>query len=119
LDVESANNAEALMGFVTKTLKGMHRTPRARAKAAASRPSKKLAKIMETTQTPEVESDEEDWIFDCLCGLRGKIDDGEHSIGCGKCNRWLHSRCVGLLPEEAEKDDFHFVCNHCHVRKSF
>ncbi|KAL1891648.1 hypothetical protein Sste5346_007564 [Sporothrix stenoceras] len=56
---------------------------------------------------------EEEWAFDCICGLHGKIDDGQHSVSCEKCNIWQHSKCLGIDEQEAEKDDFHFVCNPC------
>lgn len=56
---------------------------------------------------------EEEWAFDCICGLHGKFDDGQHSVSCEKCNIWQHSRCLGIDEQEAEKDDFHFVCDPC------
>ncbi|KAK0383108.1 hypothetical protein NLU13_9021 [Sarocladium strictum] len=61
----------------------------------------------------ELEEEEEDWIFDCTCGLYGKIDDGKHSIACEKCNVWQHSKCTGISEPEAERQDFHFVCPRC------
>ncbi|KAH8177731.1 PHD-finger domain-containing protein [Sarocladium implicatum] len=61
----------------------------------------------------ELEAEEEDWIFDCTCGLYGRIDDGEHSIACERCNVWQHSKCIGINAEEAERQDFHFVCPRC------
>lgn len=57
--------------------------------------------------------EEEDWIFDCVCGLHGQVDDGEHSVACERCNVWQHSKCLGIAEEEAERDDFHFICKHC------
>ncbi|KIH90428.1 hypothetical protein SPBR_00420 [Sporothrix brasiliensis 5110] len=56
---------------------------------------------------------EDEWTFDCICGLHGKIDDGQHSVSCEKCSIWQHSRCLGIDEKEAEKDDFHFVCDPC------
>ncbi|KAL1865493.1 hypothetical protein Daus18300_007138 [Diaporthe australafricana] len=61
----------------------------------------------------ELEEEEEDWTFDCVCGLYGQVDDGEHSVACERCNVWLHSKCLGIDGKEAERDDFHFICNHC------
>lgn len=61
----------------------------------------------------ELEEEEEDWIFDCTCGLYGRIDDGKHSIACEKCNVWQHSKCTGISEAEAERQDFHFVCPRC------
>jgi hypothetical protein len=61
----------------------------------------------------ELEEEDEDWIFDCVCGVYGQIDDGTHSIACEKCSVWQHSKCVGVSEEEADHDDFHFVCNTC------
>lgn len=62
------------------------------------------------------ELNEEDWIFDCICGAYGQIDDGTHSIACERCNIWQHSKCVGVSREEAERDDFHFICKTCERR---
>ncbi|KAK2611353.1 hypothetical protein N8I77_004698 [Diaporthe amygdali] len=61
----------------------------------------------------ELEEEEEEWSFDCVCGLHGQVDDGEHSVACERCNVWLHSKCLGIDEDEAERDDFHFICNHC------
>lgn len=59
--------------------------------------------------------EEDEWIFDCaVCGMHGEnLDDGTHSIACEKCNIWQHSKCHGIREEDAEHDDFHFVCNDC------
>lgn len=62
--------------------------------------------------------EEDEWIFDCsVCGMHGEnLDDGTHSVACEKCNIWQHSKCHGIREEDAEREDFHFVCNDC-VRK--
>ena len=65
----------------------------------------------------ELEEEEEDWIFDCVCGAYGQVDDGSHSIACENCNVWLHSKCVGVAEEEADRDEFHFVCGSCRRRQ--
>lgn len=57
--------------------------------------------------------EEEDWVFDCICGVYGHIDDGTHSIACERCNIWQHSQCLGVTEEEAERAEFHFVCSSC------
>lgn len=59
---------------------------------------------------------EEDWIFDCICGAYGQIDDGTHSISCEECNVWQHSKCLGVSQAEAEREDFHFLCGTCRRR---
>ncbi|KKA30521.1 hypothetical protein TD95_003375 [Thielaviopsis punctulata] len=59
---------------------------------------------------------EDDWIFDCICGVHGQVDDGTHSLACEECNVWLHSKCVGVSQEEAEMSDFHFTCSSCQRR---
>ncbi|PGG95142.1 hypothetical protein AJ79_10230 [Helicocarpus griseus UAMH5409] len=66
----------------------------------------------------EALQDEEQWVFDCSgCGVHGEnLDDGSHIVACEKCNVWQHSKCLGIAQEEAEKDDFHFVCNDCKRR---
>ncbi|KAL4977507.1 hypothetical protein BDW66DRAFT_132478 [Aspergillus desertorum] len=64
-------------------------------------------------------SQEDEWIFDCSgCGVHGEnIDDGSHSVACEKCNVWQHSKCLGIKQEEAEREDFHFVCRDCRRRE--
>ncbi|KAI0111524.1 hypothetical protein F4814DRAFT_422783 [Daldinia grandis] len=66
----------------------------------------------------ELQEEEEDWIFDCVCGVYGQVDDGTHSIACERCNVWLHSKCVGISEEEADRDDFHFICKSCRRKSS-
>ncbi|KAL2020187.1 hypothetical protein VTK56DRAFT_8711 [Thermocarpiscus australiensis] len=64
----------------------------------------------------ELEEEEEDWIFDCVCGVYGQVDDGTHSVACERCNIWQHSKCLGINEEEADRDDFHFICSSCRRR---
>ncbi|KAJ4394251.1 hypothetical protein N0V93_003468 [Gnomoniopsis smithogilvyi] len=61
----------------------------------------------------ELEEEETEWVFDCICGLHGQVDDGEHSVACERCNVWQHSKCLGIDEAEAEREDFHFICKHC------
>ncbi|KAI6754403.1 hypothetical protein HG530_012917 [Fusarium avenaceum] len=61
----------------------------------------------------ELEDEEEDWIFDCTCGLYGQVDDGAHSVACERCNIWQHSKCVGLSEEAADQPEFHYICTSC------
>lgn len=61
----------------------------------------------------ELEDEETEWTFDCICGLHGQVDDGEHSVACERCNIWQHSKCLGIDETEAEREDFHFICKHC------
>ncbi|KAL8805647.1 MAG: hypothetical protein Q9200_005336 [Gallowayella weberi] len=63
-------------------------------------------------------AEEDTWTFDCAkCGIHGEnLDDGSHSVACEKCNVWQHSACLGISQAEAEKDDFHFVCQDCKRR---
>lgn len=74
------------------------------------------AEIERKKQALEELAEEEDWIFDCICGAYGQIDDGTHSIACDKCNIWQHSKCVGVSQAEADREDFHFICNTCDRR---
>ncbi|SLM38919.1 phd finger domain protein [Lasallia pustulata] len=62
---------------------------------------------------------EDEWFFDCSkCGVHGEnLDDGSHSVACEKCNVWQHSACLGISQADAEKDDFHFVCDDCKRRE--
>ncbi|KAM3486447.1 hypothetical protein MY3957_009759 [Beauveria namnaoensis] len=57
--------------------------------------------------------EEEDWSFDCVCGLHGQVDDGAHSVACERCNVWQHSKCVGIEEAEADRAEFHFICVSC------
>ncbi|PYI12415.1 hypothetical protein BO78DRAFT_3668 [Aspergillus sclerotiicarbonarius CBS 121057] len=64
-------------------------------------------------------SQEDQWIFDCSgCGVHGQnLDDGSHSVACENCNVWQHSKCLGIRKDEAEREDFHFVCEDCKRRE--
>ncbi|KAG6027230.1 hypothetical protein E4U41_000998 [Claviceps citrina] len=64
----------------------------------------------------DIEKEEEDWVFDCPCGLFGQIDDGAHSVACERCCVWQHSKCVGISEQEAEQHKFHFICESCQRR---
>ncbi|KAJ6445531.1 phd finger domain-containing protein [Purpureocillium lavendulum] len=73
-----------------------------------------LAEIEKNKQAlRDLEEEEEAWIFDCVCGLYGQVDDGTHSVACERCNVWQHSKCLGISEGEADRPDFHFVCNPC------
>lgn len=79
-------------------------------------------------------SQDDEWIFDCSgCGVHGENlvssraewewdftdidqDDGSHSVACEKCSVWQHSKCLGIGQDEAEREDFHFVCLDCKRR---
>ncbi|KAK0730597.1 hypothetical protein B0H67DRAFT_41436 [Lasiosphaeris hirsuta] len=79
---------------------------------------RRLAEIEKNKQAlKEIEEEEDDWIFDCTCGVYGQIDDGSHSVACERCNIWQHSQCLGINEEEAEQEDFHFVCEPCRKRE--
>jgi hypothetical protein len=57
---------------------------------------------------------DDSWYFDCVCGVHGQdLDDGSHSIACEKCSTWQHSKCNGISEQQAERDDFHFICQDC------
>ncbi|CAF9939363.1 MAG: hypothetical protein ALECFALPRED_008079 [Alectoria fallacina] len=64
-------------------------------------------------------AEDDEWIFDCSkCGVHGtNLDDGSHSVACEKCNVWQHSACLGFSQADAEKDDFHFICQDCKRRE--
>ncbi|GKU02254.1 hypothetical protein FLAG1_04461 [Fusarium langsethiae] len=65
----------------------------------------------------ELEEEEDDWIFDCSCGLYGQVDDGAHSVACERCNVWQHSKCMGLSEEAADLPEFHYICTSCTRRE--
>lgn len=78
---------------------------------------RRQAEIERNRQALEKLSQEgEEWVFDCVCGLFGQVDDGAHSVACEKCNVWQHSKCLGITEEEADRQDFHFVCQPCRRR---
>lgn len=60
-------------------------------------------------------SQDDQWIFDCSgCRVHGEnLDDGSHSVACERCNVWQHSKCLGIRQDEAEREDFQFVCMDC------
>ncbi|PHH77473.1 hypothetical protein CDD82_3495 [Ophiocordyceps australis] len=64
----------------------------------------------------DLEQEEEDWVFDCKCGLYGKVDDGSHSVACERCNVWQHSQCLGIDQQEADGPNFSFICSPCQRR---
>ncbi|KAF4123348.1 Chromosome segregation ATPase [Geosmithia morbida] len=75
------------------------------------------AEIQKSRQAlKDLEDEDEDWVFDCSCGLYGQVDDGAHSVACEKCNVWQHSKCLGISEGDAEKADFHFICDPCRRR---
>ncbi|KAJ4295762.1 hypothetical protein N0V88_004464 [Collariella sp. IMI 366227] len=88
---------------------------------AAARMSerRRLAEIERNKKAlQELEEEEEDWIFDCACGVYGQVDDGSHSVACERCNTWQHSKCLGIKEEEAEQEDFQFICSSCQRRET-
>lgn len=74
------------------------------------------AEIEKKKQALEELAEEDDWVFDCICGAYGQVDDGSHSISCEKCNVWQHTKCVGISEAAANRDDFHFICKTCKRR---
>ncbi|KAJ4203729.1 hypothetical protein NW767_005220 [Fusarium falciforme] len=65
----------------------------------------------------DLEEEEEDWVFDCICGLYGQVDDGSHSVACEKCNVWQHSKCLGIREADADRPEFQFICASCTRRE--
>lgn len=61
----------------------------------------------------DLEQEEDDWVFDCICGMHGHVDDGTHSVACERCNVWYHSKCLGISEEEADRPEFQFICKAC------
>ncbi|EWC44013.1 hypothetical protein DRE_01365 [Drechslerella stenobrocha 248] len=60
----------------------------------------------------ELETEDKDWVFDCVCGTHGlNYDDGSYSIACDKCGVWQHTECLGLPKPAAEENEF--VCDRC------
>lgn len=61
----------------------------------------------------ELENVDEDWVFDCICGAYGQVDDGSLSVECEKCKVWQHAKCIGVTKAQVNNDDYHFVCSTC------
>ena len=74
------------------------------------------AEIERKKQALEDLAEEEDLTFDCICGAYGQIDDCTDRIACEKCNTWHHTKCVGVSPTAANRDDVHFICKTCQCR---
>lgn len=90
------------------------------ASSASARMSerRRLAQIERNKKAlQELEEEEDDWIFDCACGVYGQVDDGTHSVACERCNTWQHSKCLGIDEQEADQEDFHFICSSCRRRE--
>ncbi|KAI1311556.1 hypothetical protein EDD11_003438 [Mortierella claussenii] len=77
----------------------------------------------ESTNHQGEQDEEEDWVFDCVCGVHGNnLDDGELMIACGKCNVWQHVAC--LKQEDAAQGKsaidwatVDFICPRCVVKE--
>ncbi|KAJ3575927.1 hypothetical protein NPX13_g3868 [Xylaria arbuscula] len=94
------------------------RRARSREERLKERQSRRLQHEDELAQLSEgglqdLEDEADDWIFDCVCGVYGQVDDGTHSVACERCSIWQHSKCVGISEDEADRDDFHFLCKNC------
>ncbi|KAF7721155.1 hypothetical protein EC973_005152 [Apophysomyces ossiformis] len=64
------------------------------------------------------EEEEEDWTFDCVCGVSGQnMDDGSPMIACEKCGIWQHIGCLrkaGYIDKKLKSlDNFQYVCFRC------
>ncbi|KAG4301304.1 hypothetical protein PCK1_002614 [Pneumocystis canis] len=66
-----------------------------------------------------------DWIFDCICGISGKnYLDNELMISCDKCMVWEHAKCqynaneiFSKLQEQIDKNtEIPFICNKCNQK---
>lgn len=111
---------EARRRLYTEELANLSAEDGNRAENAAGRASERRiqAEIEKNKQALEALGDEEeDWVFDCICGLFGQVDDGTHSVACETCNIWQHSKCLGISEEEAERPEFQFICKSCHRRQ--
>ena len=75
------------------------------------------AAIEKKKQALEELENDDDWVFDCICGAYGQVDDGTLSIACERCNVWQHTKCVGVSDADAGRDDFQFVCSTCKRRE--
>lgn len=88
-----------------------------KARGSDKRSSRQLRQAIEQRKEALLElGDTEDWVFDCGCGVYGRVDDGTHSVACERCNVWQHSKCLGIAVGEAERPEFHFICASCRPR---
>ncbi|KAI5839988.1 hypothetical protein DFP73DRAFT_559762 [Morchella snyderi] len=66
-------------------------------------------------RSPSVEEKEDDWVFDCRCGVHEKKHAGGSTIiACDKCAVWQHLACQNLPPSFIEGD---FTCERCMRRE--
>ncbi|KAE9965467.1 hypothetical protein BLS_007626 [Venturia inaequalis] len=90
------------------------------AEAARARLSERKLKADMEKRKRELDNLQQDdeWYFDCsVCGVHGdNLDDGTHSIACEKCNVWQHSACHGISVQQAEREEFHFLCKDCNKK---
>ncbi|KAF2691189.1 hypothetical protein K458DRAFT_426547 [Lentithecium fluviatile CBS 122367] len=85
--------------------------------AAESRGSERhlKARMKKAQQALQKLTKEEFWMFDCeKCSMSGAcLNDGSHQLQCERCEVWQHSKCHGITPEVAEKEEFVFICASC------
>ncbi|KAF2739934.1 hypothetical protein EJ04DRAFT_260993 [Polyplosphaeria fusca] len=68
----------------------------------------------------ELQKEDDHWVFDCeVCGKHGQdLDDGSGIIACDTCNIWQHLKCHRVSKQEADREDFSFVCRTCKKKLS-
>lgn len=74
-------------------------------------PSKSKSKPKSKSKTPASaqnvnmllgEEGEEDWYFDCTCGVHGfNLEESAPMVACEKCNVWQHIHCAIGKPSDA------------------
>ncbi|KAI9276970.1 hypothetical protein BDA99DRAFT_123251 [Phascolomyces articulosus] len=81
--------------------------------------SKKRGRKPKNKKTEE----EEDWTFDCVCGVSGQnIDDGTPMIACERCGKWQHIECLqknGHISQDEETlNNSVFFCKPCQEKEA-
>ncbi|KAH8550080.1 hypothetical protein BGW37DRAFT_91186 [Umbelopsis sp. PMI_123] len=65
--------------------------------------------------------DEDNWTFDCLCGVKGQnLDDGTPMIACGRCGTWAHIACLAKHDKTRKSmkawENVDYTCRNCLAR---
>ncbi|KAI9288060.1 hypothetical protein BC943DRAFT_357777 [Umbelopsis sp. AD052] len=82
-------------------------------KAQAPKPVKKRGPRKKKSKV-----DEDNWTFDCLCGVKGQnLDDGTPMIACGRCGTWAHIACLAKHDKTRKSmkawENVDYTCRNC------
>jgi len=82
-----------------------------KADSAAEDPKEKITVTPSDAVFLEEKEEEEEWMFDCSCEVKGKnYDDKLPMIQCEKCLSWVHKACFQVGEYESPE---RFYCHQC------